>query len=97
MGQAGHHLGLGETIGATYRVVLANAVLHYDASQVFLRRGDTNYVKMAPAINKEGRKKIAPLPPEATTPYASEEVSLFSCSNNELQHLATVILAEKRR
>ena len=46
---------------------------------------------------KMAGKKRAPLPPADTTHYASEGFSLFSCSNNTLQHLATAILAEKRR
>jgi len=40
---------------------------------------DTNCVKIAPAINKYGKKKRAPLPPEDTTHYASEGFSIFSC------------------
>jgi hypothetical protein len=43
------------------------------------------------------QEKRAPLPLGDTTGYASEGFALFSFSNKSLQHLATAILAEKRR
>src|SRR5262249_27534004 len=77
-GRLSHRVGGGASLSATYHVVLANAVLHQDAAQIFRCRGDTNCVKTAPVINKSGRKKRALLPPEDTTHYASEGVfSLF--------------------
>ena len=37
------------------------------------------------------------LPSDDTTPYASEGFLLFFFSNNDLQHLATLIMSGKRR
>jgi len=43
------------------------------------------------------QEKRVMLPSDDPTPYASEGLSLFSFSHNNLQHLATLIMSGKRR